>query len=183
MPGLCRIPTSKQRIAAKYLALSGLMDERMSRQWAAAEAAASGWGGVHAVSEATGMAPHTIRKGSAELAERAANPGTPLPPRIRRPGGGRRCGTEWDPELTTALELWVDPATRGDPMSPWRWTCKSTTRLAEELTRQGHLVSPSRGLTIIGTGTRDKAQPAARLSLTTSVTCLNLDLKPHEPFL
>jgi Rhodopirellula transposase DDE domain len=42
-----------------------------------------------------------------------------------------------------ALELLVDPATRGDPMSPLRWTCKSTTRLAEELTRQGHPVSPS----------------------------------------
>jgi DDE family transposase len=135
--------TSKQRIAAKYLALSGLMDERMSRQWAAAEAAAYGWGGVRAVSEATGMSPHTIRKGSAELAERAANPGTPIPTRIRRPGGGRKCCTESDPELTTALELLVDPATRGDPMSPLRWTCKSTTRLAEELTRQGHLVSPS----------------------------------------
>ena len=127
--------TSKQRIAAKYLALSGLMDERMSRQWAAAGAAAYGWGGVRAVSEATGMSPHTLRKGSAELAERAANPGTPIPTRIRRPGGGRKCWTESDPELTTALELLVDPATRGDPMSPLRWTCKSTTWLAEELTQ------------------------------------------------
>src|SRR4030095_2972989 len=35
------------------------------------------------------------------------------------------------------------PATRGDPQSPSRWTCKSTTRLAEELTRQGHPASPS----------------------------------------
>jgi hypothetical protein len=37
----------------------------------------------------------------------------------------------------------VDPSTRGDPMSPLRWTCKSTTRLAKELTRQGHSASPS----------------------------------------
>src|SRR3954466_8573176 len=135
--------TTKQRIAAKYQALSGLMDERVSRQWAAAEAAAYGWGGVRAVSAATGMSPHTIRKGSAELAQREANPGTPIPTRIRRPGGGRKRCTESDPELTAALELLVDPATRGDPMSPLRWTCKSTTRLAEELTRQGHPVSPS----------------------------------------
>jgi hypothetical protein len=42
-----------------------------------------------------------------------------------------------------ALESLVDPATLGDPQSPLRWTCKSTTRLAEELTRQGHPVSPS----------------------------------------
>src|SRR5512147_3043840 len=129
---------SKQRIAAKYQVLSGLMDERMSRQWAAAEAAAYGWGGVRAVSEAIGMSPHTIRKGLAEL----ANPGTPIPTRIRRPGGGRKSCTESDPELTMALESLVDPATRGDPMSPLRWTCKSAARLAEELTRQGHPVSP-----------------------------------------
>ena len=103
--------TIKQRIAAKYQALSRLMDERMSRQWAAAEAVAYGWGGMRAVSEATGLSPHTIRKGSAELAEREADPGAPIPTRIRRPGGGRKCCTESDPELTMALELLVDPAT------------------------------------------------------------------------
>jgi hypothetical protein len=32
--------------------------------------------------------------------------------------------------------------TRGDPQSPLRWTCKSTRRLAQELTRQGHPVGP-----------------------------------------
>jgi hypothetical protein len=135
--------TTKQRIAVKFQALVGLMDERMSRQWAAAEAAAYGWGGVRAVSEAIGMSPHTIRKGSAELADREANPGTPIPTRIRRQGGGRKRCTEADPDLATALELLVDPATRGDPMSPLRWTCKSTTQLAKELTRRGHPVSPS----------------------------------------
>src|SRR6185437_6096547 len=135
--------TSKQQIATKYQALSGLMDERMSRQWAAAEAAAYGRGGVRAVSEATGISPHTTRRGPAELAEREANPGTPIATRIRRLGGGRKRCTESDPELTTALELLVDPVTRGDPMAPLRRTCKSTTRLAAELTRQGHPVSPS----------------------------------------
>jgi hypothetical protein len=135
--------TLKQRITAKYYSLAGLMDERMTRQWAAAEAEAYGWGGVRAVSEATGVSPHTIRKGLAELADRAAGPGIPIPTRVRRPGGGRKRCTEVDPELTTALESLVDPATRGDPMSPLRWTCKSTTRLAKELSRQGHPVSPS----------------------------------------
>jgi transposase len=119
------------------------MDERMSRQWAAAEAAAYGWGGVRAVSEATGISPHTIRRGAAELAERAAAPDSPVSTRIRRPGGGRKACTESDAELAAALESLVDPVTRGDPMSPLRWTCKSTTRLAEELTRQGHPVSAS----------------------------------------
>jgi hypothetical protein len=136
-------PSSKQRIAMKYRALTGLMDERVSRQWAAAEAAAYGWGGLRAVSEAIGMSPHTIRKGLSELADREAHPGAPIPPRIRREGGGRKRSTESDPELGVALESLVDPSTRGDPQSPLRWTCKSTTRLAEELTGQGHPVSPS----------------------------------------
>jgi len=35
----------------------------------------------------------------------------------------------------------IDPATRGDPMSPLRWTCKSTANLAAELTRQKHPVT------------------------------------------
>ena len=134
---------SIHRIATKYLALSGLMDERMSRQWAAAEATAYGWGGVRAVSRAIGMSPHTIRKGLSELAGREANPHAPIPARIRRPGGGRKSRTDLDPGLELALESLVDPATRGDPQSPLRWTCKSTTRLAEELTRQGHPASPS----------------------------------------
>jgi hypothetical protein len=119
------------------------MDERMSRQWAAAEAAAYGWGGLRAVSRAIGMSPHTIRKGQSELADRQANPNSSTSARIRRPGGGRKPRTESDPGLEMALESLVDPATLGDPQSPLRWTCKSTTRLAEELTRQGHPASPS----------------------------------------
>jgi hypothetical protein len=136
-------PSSKQRIAIKYRALTGLMDERISRQWAAAEAAAYGWGGLRAVSEAIGMSPHTMRKGLSELADREAHPGAPIPSRVRREGGGRKRSTESDPELGVALESLVDPSTRGDPQSPLRWTCKSTTRLAEELTGRGHAVSPS----------------------------------------
>src|SRR5947199_10192741 len=96
--------TTKQRIAVKFQALVGVMDERMSRQWAAAEATAYGWGGVRAVSRAIGMSPHTIRKGLAELAGREANPHAPIPARIRRPGGGRKSRTELDPGLELALE-------------------------------------------------------------------------------
>jgi hypothetical protein len=136
-------PISKRRISAKYRALSGLMDEGVSRQWAAAEASAYGWGGVRAVSEAIGMSPHTIRKGLSEPADRETHPGAPIPSRVRREGGGRKRRTESDPELVAALESLVDPSTRGDPQSPLRWTCKSTTHLAGELTRQGHPVSPS----------------------------------------
>ena len=118
------------------------MDERMRRQWAAAEARAYGWGGVRAVSSVIGMSPNTINKGLAELRERAESPDMPLPTRLRREGGGRKRCSESDPELVVALERLVDPVTRGDPESPLRWTCKSTTHLAEALSEQGHVVSP-----------------------------------------
>jgi hypothetical protein len=135
-------PASAEQIAMKYLSLAPMMNERMRRQWAASEARAYGWGGVRAVSGATGMSPNTIRRGLAELQDRQAHPGAPEDLRIRRPGGGRKALTENDPELLDALEHMVDPMTRGDPESPLRWTCKSTTQLAAALTRQGHALSP-----------------------------------------
>jgi transposase len=129
------------RIESKFRALQALMDERVRRQWAATEAKAYGWGGIRAVAEATGLSPTTIRKGLAELRMRARRPRDPLPARIRRVGGGRKSKPQSDPGLLAALEALVDPATRGDPQSPLRWTSKSTSRLARELTKQGHPVS------------------------------------------
>jgi hypothetical protein len=131
-----------QGIEARYAALAPLLDERMRRQWAAAEAQAYGWGGVRAVSRAIGMSPNTIVKGLAELEARREAPGAPVEARLRVEGGGRLRATVADPKLADALERLVNPATRGDPMSPLRWTCKSTYQLAMELTRQGHPVSP-----------------------------------------
>jgi hypothetical protein len=130
-----------QRMKVKFKALGPVLDERSRRQWAAAEALAYGWGGIQAVSQATGLAANTIRKGQTELAARRKSPGTPLPTRLRRAGSGRKRKTVSDPPLSTALEALVDPATRGDPQSPLKWTCKSTATLARELTGQGHPVS------------------------------------------
>jgi hypothetical protein len=60
--------------------------------------------------------------------------------RARRPGGGRKQAADLDPGLRPALLALVEPEERGDPMSPLRWTTKSTRNLAAELTRQGHRV-------------------------------------------
>lgn len=132
---------AREGIQLRYAALSPLMDERMRRQWAAAEAQSYGWGGVRFVCAAIGMSHNTLRKGQRELATRGRQPGAPIPTRLRQPGAGRKRATEADPDLAAALERLVDPATRGDPQSPLKWTCKSTTQLATELTRQGHPVS------------------------------------------
>jgi hypothetical protein len=127
------------RIQAKYRSLEPEMDERMRRQWAAAEARDVGWGGITAAAQATGMSRTTITAGLRELTlpeeERAQEAS-----RVRRPGGGRKCLTETDPGLHAALEALIEPTARGDPESPLRWTCKSTRKLADELTRQDHPV-------------------------------------------
>jgi hypothetical protein len=115
------------------------MDERRRRQWAAAEARELGWGGVSAVARATGLSRTTITAGLRELelpSKQRAVEGM----RIRRPGGGRKTLAETDPGLLAALEALIEPVTRGDPQSPLRWTCKSTRRLADELTRQRHAI-------------------------------------------
>lgn len=127
------------RIGRKYRALAPELDERRRRQWAAAEASELGWGGVTAVAQATGLSRTTITAGVKELAlptqQREAEA-----MRVRDPGGGRRPITETDPQLLAALEALIEPATRGDPESPLRWTCKSIRRLAEELGRENHPV-------------------------------------------
>jgi hypothetical protein len=129
------------QIRRKYQLLVPEMDERRRRQWAAAEARELGWGGVSLVARATGLSRPTITAGLRELdqpAPRRAAEAT----RVRRPGGGRKPLTETDPGLLAALEALLEPVTRGDPESPLRWTCKSTRRLAAELTQQKHPVGP-----------------------------------------
>ena len=132
-----------KRMETVYDVVRPMMDERLRRQWAAAEAQAYGWGGVRAVSAATGMSANTVRRGLQELSARAANPDVAVSERVRREGGGRKRQTELDPGLANALERLIDPVTRGDPGSPLRWTCKRTAHLARELSAHGHPVSAS----------------------------------------
>ena len=128
------------RIRRKFRLVAVELDERRRRQWAAAEARDVGWGGISLVARATGLSRPTIMAGLKDL-ERSAKSRLVAAARVRSPGGGRRTLTQSDPGLLEALERLIDPATRGDPMSPLRWTCKSTAKLAEELTRQKHPVS------------------------------------------
>jgi len=136
--------TLVERIRRKFKSLRPRMNERLRRQWAAAEATALGWGGISAVVAATGLSHNTIDRGIHELAmpsrRRSAEGKTSAADGIRHKGGGRKPITESDPSIAPALENLVEPTTRGDPESPLRWTCKSTRRLAEQLRRQGHRV-------------------------------------------
>jgi hypothetical protein len=123
-----------QAIKAKYISLEPVLDERARRLWAATEARAIGWGGISQVSKATGLSRITIKAGLTELALPSPRTDREVArPRVRRPGGGRKALVTHDPDLLRGLETLVDPVTRGDPMSPLRWTCKSAARLAVEL--------------------------------------------------
>ncbi len=129
-------------VSEKYQALGEALNERARRLWAAAEARSLGRGGIAAVIAATGMSSATVYKGLAEL-DAAESGGEVLPAaRIRKPGGGRKRATDKQPGLAGALQRLVEPRARGDPVSPLRWTCKSTRKLADELRRQGFAVGP-----------------------------------------
>jgi hypothetical protein len=131
-----------QTIEAKFNTLEPLLDERARRLWAAVEARAIGRGGIIRVAEATGLSRRTIRVGLRELDPPAPpDQGRPAAGRLRRPGGGRKPLVDHDPDLLRDLEALVDPVTRGDPMSPLRWTCKSAAKLAAGLRSRGHGVS------------------------------------------
>ena len=127
-------------IRDKYRAIVADLDERARRRWAAAEARSLGWGGVVAVAMATGISDRTIRNGIRELDDPDALP----PDRQRTSGAGRRSREQEAPGLIEALDALMEPISRGDPMSPLRWTCKSTYVLADELTSQGFVVSSTK---------------------------------------
>lgn len=115
-------------IRRKFNRMRAELDERGCRFWAASEALELGYGGIRAVARATGLGEHTVRRGCEQLRQTGPVSGLGVR-RIRRPGGGRRPLTECDPSLVAALEALVEPTSRGDPISPLRWTCKSTRKL------------------------------------------------------
>src|SRR3972149_1405542 len=128
-------------LRAKLASLWPLLDERTRRLVAATEALALGYGGISRVSRACGLSRKAIGKGIGEI-----EAGTSPPPgRGPQPRGGRKPLTASDPRLLEALDRLLDPATRGDPQSPLRWTCKSTRTLAGQLTRHRHAVRPTQG--------------------------------------
>src|SRR5258706_324141 len=126
-----------ETLGKRFAVMRPHLNEFQRRLWLGAEAAELGPGGVAVVAAATGVAADTVRRGRAE----AGAAEFPATGRSRRAGGGRKLAEAHDGELVAALEALVDPVARGDPMSPVRWTSKSTRALARALTDGGHPVS------------------------------------------
>ena len=125
-----------EELEQKYGLLFPHLNERQQHLVAAVDAQQLGRGGVARISRLTGFSRPTIYRAVESLTQ------PPLPvERVRHSGAGRKSLVEHDPQLIQALEALIDPDTRGDLMSPLRWTCKSTRQLARLLTAEGHPVS------------------------------------------
>jgi hypothetical protein len=127
------VELSEEGLAGFFGVVLPLLDERERRLVGAAMVEVLGRGGQARVAEATGMSRNTLIAGAVELAG-----GVGPSERVRRPGAGRKKAIDLDPELLVVLDSLVEPGSRGDPMSPLRWTAKSTRTLAAELQRLGH---------------------------------------------
>jgi hypothetical protein len=134
---VCAVSPVAESLVRRYDAVKPHLTERQRRVWLGVEARELGSGGVRIVADAVGVSPDTVRRGRDELDD-------PQPlevGRSRAPGGGRRRAEARDPGLVGALDELVDPESRGDPMTPLRWTCKSLRGLAAELGNRGHPAS------------------------------------------
>lgn len=132
----------KQLVREKYERLKSHLGERGRRLWAANEALSFGLGGIRAVAEALAMSTMTILQGKRELEAPASSAGSGVVGgRQRRRGGGRKSILEKQPQLLEVIERIVDPATRGDPMAPLKWTSKSLPHIVSELEGRGYSIS------------------------------------------
>jgi hypothetical protein len=124
-------------IRLRWQQTAPLLDERARRLFAANEAMAHGYGGVMAVSVATGLARSTIHRGIREV--RSAANG--VVKRVRRPGAGRKTAVTHQPGLPAALAALIEGAIRGDPCAPLLWVSRSQRHLVKALAEQGFKAS------------------------------------------
>ena len=127
------VEVTEEGLAGFFGVVLPLLDERQQRLVGAAAVGLFGRGGQRRVAEASGLARSTLIAGAGELAGGAGRSS-----RVRRPGAGRKRKIDVDPDLLVLLDELVDEESRGDPMSPLRWTAKSTRELARALTAAGH---------------------------------------------
>jgi hypothetical protein len=136
------VEVTEEALEEFFSVVMPLLDERQQRLIAGAAARMLGRGGTTTVSRAAGMSRSTVTTGSKEVDRGDAVPAE----RVRRPGGGRKRNIDKDPDLLLELDDLVSPESRGDPMSPLRWTLKSTYALAEALRAKGFQI----GATLVG---------------------------------
>ena len=132
------VELSEERLGSLWSALTPVLDERQLRLLAGGLARGFGRGGVAMVARSSGMSRSTVQTGATEI-----DAGVTVTGRVRRAGAGRPRLVDVDPDIAVLLDDLVEPESRGHPMSPLRWTCLSTYKLADTITGMGHPVSPT----------------------------------------
>jgi len=132
------VEVTEEALANAFAVMLPHLDERQRRIVTGALARAMGRGGVAAVARTAKMSRSTVQTAAGEV-----DAGVDSTPRVRRPGGGRKKAIDKEPDLLLELDDLVSPESRGDPMSPLRWTLKSTRQLAEALGAKGFEISAS----------------------------------------
>ncbi|MGC9293646.1 MAG: ISAzo13 family transposase, partial [Acidobacteriaceae bacterium] len=107
------------------------LNEAQRRWLVGREALRCGRGGIQRMVETSGLSKPTILKGIREL--RSKRRLGEAEGRVRKPGGGRKPVEELDPEMMRLLEQVMDESTAGDPMSPLKWSSKSTYQIRQYL--------------------------------------------------
>jgi hypothetical protein len=133
------VDVTEDELTEFFSVVSPLLDERQRRVTAGAAARMLGRGGVSVVSRAAGLSRNTVMSGARHVEDGEALPTG----RVRREGAGRKRNIDKDPNLLLELDELVTPESRGDPMSPLRWTSKSTYQLARALQAKGFEASAS----------------------------------------
>jgi hypothetical protein len=133
------VEVTEEGLEEFFSVIAPLLDERQRRVVAGATARLLGRGGTTAVARAAEMSRNTVTTGAVEIEAGEAA----LDDRVRRVGGGRKQAIDKDPNLLLELDDLVSPEARGDPMSPLRWTSKSTYKLADALRAKGFDVGPT----------------------------------------
>jgi hypothetical protein len=132
------VEVAEEQFAEFFSTVLPLLDERQKRVLVGAGAKMLGRGGVSLVSRAAVVSRNTVMTGARQIASGETAPS----PRVRREGAGRKALIDKDPDLLLELDDLVSPEARGDPMSPLRWTSKSTYNIAGALKAKGFTISP-----------------------------------------
>lgn len=133
---------AEAQIKQRFESLNATLTERSRRLFAGSEALAFGYGGIAAVSRATGLSLNTVRQGLNECHQLESGAAPTLESsRIRRPGGGRKKLTAKHPNLLPTLKELVESTTCGDPQSPLLWTARSQRNLVAEMNQRGYALS------------------------------------------
>ena len=127
-----------EKLKEKIEQILPAFNEKQKRLFLASEANSLGYGGISKISKLSGISRPTITQGIKELQDKIR---LGHEESIRGKGGGPKSIHRDNKSLVDKILKIVDPDTTGDPMSPLKWTTKSTRELSSELSKKGFSVS------------------------------------------